>query len=52
MNMPILAIHSKETKKLLYEIEISDEVFQKLKKQKDPSKTFEDAVTKWVENEK
>jgi len=42
--MGTIALHDKKTKKLLTEFEIDDDVINLLKKQSDPSQTFEDAI--------
>ena len=49
--MGIIALYSKQTKKLLCEFEISDKVLDLLKKQKDPSQTFEDAIREGLKKE-
>ena len=49
--MKIIGIYSKKTKELLTEIKVSDKTMELLKKQKDPSQTFEDAVKQWLIDE-
>jgi len=44
-------LYSRGTKELLAELEISDELLEWLKKQKDPSQTFENMIKSLMESE-
>jgi hypothetical protein len=49
--MPKLGIYSKETKEFLYELNISQEVYDLLMKQNDPSKVVEKLMRDWMKEE-
>jgi len=49
--MQTLGIYSKGTKELMAVLEISDEAYELLKAQKDPSKTFEQLIVNWMKSE-
>jgi hypothetical protein len=49
--MGIITLLDKKTKKFLCEFEIDDDVLDLLKKQKDPSQTFEDVIKNWLKKE-
>jgi len=49
--MGIITVRSKETKKLLGEYEVSEDVIKILKKQENPSQFFENVIKEWIKKE-